>query len=305
MSRLFLPFTFLLLPPIVAADDRPEPAIDLRTEVIQSLHRSAVDDFAGTLTFSKERWPPVSGSEGQSLRQFWTITTDGKGGIRAELVWPNGDSPEPMLAVESSQRQWMSTSRELIVVDKAEVLSVAPQDEGRLFIMQTMTNSAKHQLDGLVGAKVAPSSVVEVLMLDRDPTNIRAVVEIDGQVNIVSFVRLDGALLIDEITRDDGRTTLRRRFSDYRRMGDGWIAGSVEHSQRGPRGTKSQTYSHISLSTASDPADLGRKFLVPEPGESDFGNAYVVKGTLGRNCPGSVGARGVGAWQSLERAQSY
>ena len=115
-------------------------------------------------------------------------------------------------------------------------------------------------------------------MLDRHPTNIRAVVKIDGQIKTVSFVRLDDGLLIDEITQEDGgRTTSRLRYSDYGLMGAGWIPGSVEHSQHGPGGTRFQTYLNISLSPASDPSDLGGKFLVPQPGESDFGDAYVVR----------------------------
>lgn len=277
MFAIVLPFASLILPPITAVDDAPTSSSQLRTEVIQALHRRALDDFAGTVTFSKEQWPPAIGSAGQSLQQFWTITTDARGGIRAEVTWPNGESLEPILAVESSQRRWMRTANELIVVDKAELPSADPQDTGQLFLMETMTNSAKRQLNALVGAKVAPMSVIEVLMLDRDQTNTRAVVKTDGQVSFVSFVRLDGALLIDEITRDDGQTTLRQRFSDYRRNEGGWVPGSVEHSQQGPRGTEIQTYSNIRLTPASEAADVRGKFFVPQPGDSDFGDTLVVK----------------------------
>lgn len=215
MSLALAPLILLLQSPIDRGPATEKPLIDLETEVVRAICRNTANDFAGTLTFVKKRVSPQAKASEDSGGQSWTITANGRGAVRAELSHANGAGP--MLAAESHGRRWMRTSQELTLIHRGEAPSADPQDEGRLFIMQTMTNSAKAQMNWVLGAFAEQSSTIEVLRPERRGARIRAELVIDEKSYLVWFGRNGGTLLIDEVLRDGGSTS-GLRYHDYRRI---------------------------------------------------------------------------------------
>lgn len=169
-------------------------------------------------------WYPPAFDGKQHDLQFWNIATDGSGQLRAELKWPDSDSSPRFVVCETHTLMWLTgMHHELAVLDKLNPPESPKETEAELSFGRALASQAKMELEWLLDSPASRRSAIEVLLLNRNPERTGAVVKIDGKLRQVTFRRVDGALLLASITRDEGETTYRFVFKDYHQFGERWI----------------------------------------------------------------------------------
>ena len=268
-----------LLLAMTGADPPPAQPADLQVEIEEALQRSALDGFAGAVTFTKEFWT-VEGSGDQDagdLRgiQTWKITTDGRGRLRVELDGKNPNYVHRSVIGETPEKMWMTCDASLLVFDKNATEDPAELDL-RLHVAHLLLDQTRAELSELLGSPTG-GAPIQVLSLDRDRAQPRAVLKADGKVQSISFKRVDGTLLVNSTASDDETGSYRWTFLDYYREGDRWLPRRVEtriHDKLG----KSRRMVYTLLEYAPAPAQPEiTSFLPPEPGDPGFEQIAVVE----------------------------
>ncbi len=257
----------------------------LEAEVREALRRSALDGFKGTVSFHRQMWypPTPTDAEGYSLQE-WQITTDGNGQRRVQIHWPDAvPEPHTLTVVESHMRMWSPRGVELYVWDKesppmGEDGSIK-DDRARTtqWLMRQTVDSALSMLEWLVGAQADRVSI-EILLLNRDPTEPSAVVKIGDEIRQVRFTRAMGTLLVHSTLRSDSNTSYSWTYSDYQLENGRWIARDVSFEQHSEGSEPMRNhYSLVNLRPAENTPEFQQSFWVPQPGEPAFKSVIGVQ----------------------------
>lgn len=200
----------LFLAPVEENPPVVRPALE--SQVIRSIHRNALVDFSGTVTFTKHGWSSPDDSDSQPYWvQSWTITTDGKGNIRVTIGFPRAPDASPMHICETSRYKWMTDlpANTLLVVDKVNPVMPKPEMEiPSVGFLEHLLRQARQELRWLFGP-VVPDGQVELLMIERDVVMPLAILRVDDKARRVGFKFADGVWHPALAAHDDGRTTYR------------------------------------------------------------------------------------------------
>lgn len=255
-----------------------------RDAVSNALKRDAAVGLVAEISFTKEAWLENSGGVQPYTHQKWRLHTDAKGQVRAELGWADSSSDLRFIAVESKSRIWLSgLHSELLVIDKGDTPEIQEDIQSRVNFTQSLIRQARTEINWLLGAQVVSTQTLSIPLLDRTVTRPGAIVTVDGETLSVKFDRRQGELLIHSVLRDVGDATREWTFYDYQRIGSKWVPKIAEFQETDVHGrTNRWRYSDINVRDISTEPDLGKYFRVPEPGQTDFQAARVVRTFSGR-----------------------
>jgi len=251
--------------------------------VWDTLNRNALAGFAGTVTFDRKMVRPDDSDEagGAATVQHWSITTDGRGSLRAELTssYSNGDTPIRSLFGKTPARSWIIMDNEMLVLEHG-ASSGKTQEDVAIRLMRNQTRSAEHYLERLLGGPSLDGSM-DMLMVDRTSDNPSAVVKVDGQIHDMEFQRTEHGLFRTEDTYSDDVATYRWNYSEYRNVADHWLPVIAEFHQVSDTESWrniSLRYSNILVSVCANPnsIEFRKSVNVPHPSDPEIENRVTI-----------------------------
>jgi len=248
---------------------------NVEANVRAALQRSALVNFAGTISFERDTWDPASGfspdtPESIRRRQHWTITTDGRGNLRGSISWSSG------VAVHFGRidgHRWiLMTGDMLIQHEDARPADVA--QDNRLMLMDNFIQSAEGYLARILDP-VAANDSLNVLVIDRDPERPSAVIQVDDDVKRIDFTPIGDVLVPRTMVRSDELSTYRFDYSGFRPVDGRWVPTQIDFRRLGEVQPASHVQaarlSDIQAAVVADPesADLTTRLQIPQADDPD------------------------------------